>query len=255
MTVHFRDKHATDASYGQDDNLDQSSWLFALVRRNPQVLTLDLTNCRMAVHIWAELFRMAIALLRLRVASCDLSLGLVTALKPGIPPAMVCPRLQYLVIDNDLDLLSSSLRVIVQMRKKSRTGVSPICWIVVRGVARENMGPKDVRWLKRSVEGLLIECFDIRATAIGGYDGDSDWEVTENEIDVSEGSDNDSDTEFLASGDLDVLKGIGKASSLAHSLFSTNRFALSSQPGFLLGPRYVIKRSAIPDRVVTTLAG
>lgn len=228
VTIQFKDSlpHPTWSQYSDDPCSD---WLLMLVERNPQLLELDITDCHIFDSKWGELFRKSPSLLRLRIASCDLSWGLADALEPGTPPAaLACPKLQYLVVDNEFDMTSFPLRSVVEKRKESSLGVSPIRWLVVRGAASGNMGRADVRWLSRSVEELLIECLDTDLADKEGYDGRGDWK-SERDNEVSDLEPGDSDTESLVSGDLDVIRGLEDGMRrLPYSLLQValTRFAL-----------------------------
>lgn len=211
VTVRFIQPPGREAS---GNNEACCNWLQTVAERSPQLRTLDITNWDTSIFGWGELFRQTPSLVQLRLASCNLCWGLEEALKSGNPPApSACPKLQYLVVDNELDMTSSTLRSVVKTRMDSWRGVSPIRWLVVRGVARGYMDNADVQWSRKSVDGLLIEHLDANTAGTDGYDGRGDWdsegEGERDEDDDGEASDTESDESdagSLASGDLDVVR-------------------------------------------------
>ncbi|KAG8932325.1 hypothetical protein FRC00_014717 [Tulasnella sp. 408] len=107
-------KHVT-AAFKSDYYEDfPQSWLTDLSAANPQLSSLDVTNCVVSLETWSTALRNWHSMFSLRTNSCEIEDQILQILSPSLAARdMVLPNLQQLTLDNELKLSSSTIKAIV----------------------------------------------------------------------------------------------------------------------------------------------
>lgn len=106
-------KHVT-AAFKSDYYEDcPQSWLTDLSAANPQLSSLDVTNCVVSLDTWTTALRNWPSMFSLRTNSCEIEDQIVQIFSPSYAGSdMVLPNLRQLTFDNELKLSSSTIKAI-----------------------------------------------------------------------------------------------------------------------------------------------
>lgn len=154
---------------------------------NSQLRKLDLTQCELNPEEWQRLLSHLPDLADLRTASCMLEESHLAPLRDD--PSSFCPKLQDIVLDNELYLTTSLLQALVEARQD---GQSPVRTLVLRGWDSSNVDVDDVSALRGAVPCLVVDMFapeiDQKEEERGSSEG-SDWSGEDEFTDTASESD------------------------------------------------------------------
>lgn len=149
---------------------------------NPQLRTIDLTQCDMEPEGWSCVLRSFPELTHLRIASSMLEASHLAPLHDD--PTSFCPKLANIVFDNELFLSTSFVRAVVESRQH---GTPPIRSLVLRGWDFSKVEVRDVTALRNRVPWLVLDMFasevDQEEQEYGSSDG-SDWSGEDHDADI-----------------------------------------------------------------------
>ncbi|KAG9041465.1 hypothetical protein FS837_012215 [Tulasnella sp. UAMH 9824] len=163
-------KHVT-AAFKSDYYEDfPQSWLTDLSAANPQLSSLDVTNCVVSLDTWTTAFRNWHSMSSLRTNSCEIEDQIIQILSPSYAGSdMVLPNLQRLTFDNELKLSSSTIEDIVCERhsyaKAEGAGGSEghgvaLREVTLRGWDAARVDESDVIAIKSCVERFNLGVFN-----------------------------------------------------------------------------------------------
>ncbi|KAG9010368.1 hypothetical protein FRB93_004207 [Tulasnella sp. JGI-2019a] len=155
-------------------------WLMEMLKSCTQLERLDVTNIQAHGSVWINILENATSLIYLRIANCQLEDHIRLALEYGVlntyevrhgdvtrakVPVQVishlCPNLQHLVFDNNIDLPLQCVKDIVVSRNQAMKR-DIIRTVVVRGIGWEYADEENSRELQKLSIDLVIEAIDQR---------------------------------------------------------------------------------------------